>query len=206
MQVETRYDNARRYYLRIPETSLEGQTLPDILINCYRKKGFIECQTLNLVKLNQRIEDSHQEVVLMSDKTVAQLIDNVRAEIQPLFRVSDSIAMLDMLAAFAQLVTTSDYVKPDITRCLAIKSGRHPVYEKVQKACWRIGTMTDRILGAFREVYSQRCVCGQATAIPDNHRMQHEREEHVHSFHCSNDSNGPDRKLCSSAVCIVSDC
>lgn len=131
MQTETRYDNARRYYLRIPEANLEGRTLPDILINCYRKKGYIECQTLDLVKLNQRIEDSHQEVVLMSDKTVTQLIDNVRAEIQPLFRVSDSIAMLDMLAAFAQVVTTSDYVKPEITRCLAIKSGRHPVHEKV---------------------------------------------------------------------------
>ncbi|OAF56820.2 MutS protein msh4 [Pseudogymnoascus destructans] len=130
MQMETRYDNARRYYLRIQESNLEGRTMPDILINCYRKKGYIECQTLGLVKLNQRIEDSHQEVVLMSDKTVTQLIDNVRAEIQPLFRVSDSIAMLDMLAAFAQLVTTSDYVKPEITRCLAIKSGRHPVHEK----------------------------------------------------------------------------
>ncbi|OBT77833.1 hypothetical protein VF21_03230 [Pseudogymnoascus sp. 05NY08] len=130
IQMETRYDNARRYYLRIPESNLEGQTMPEILINCYRKKGYIECQTLFLVKLNQRIEDSHQEVVLMSDKTVTQLIDNVRAEIQPLFRVSDSIAMLDMLAAFAQLVTTSDYVKPEITRCLAIKSGRHPVHEK----------------------------------------------------------------------------
>ncbi|KFZ05277.1 hypothetical protein V501_08504 [Pseudogymnoascus sp. VKM F-4519 (FW-2642)] len=130
MQMETRYDNARRYYLRILESNLEGRTMPDILINCYRKKGYIECQTLGLVKLNQRIEDSHQEVVLMSDKTVTQLIDNVRAEIQPLFRVSDSIAMLDMLAAFAQLVTTSDYVKPEITRCLAIKSGRHPVHEK----------------------------------------------------------------------------
>ncbi|KFZ13005.1 hypothetical protein V502_06805 [Pseudogymnoascus sp. VKM F-4520 (FW-2644)] len=130
MQTETRYENARRYYLRIPESNLEGRTLPDILINCYRKKGYIECQTLDLVKLNQRIEDSHQEVVLMSDKTVTQLIDNVRAEIQPLFRVSDSIAMLDMLAAFAQLVTTNDYVKPEITRCLAIKSGRHPVHEK----------------------------------------------------------------------------
>ncbi|OBT48598.1 hypothetical protein VE00_00760 [Pseudogymnoascus sp. WSF 3629] len=130
IQMETRYDNARRYYLRIPESNLEGRTMPDILINCYRKKGYIECQTLFLVKLNQRIEDSHQEVVLMSDKTVTQLIDNVRAEIQPLFRVSDSIAMLDMLAAFAQLVTTSDYVKPEITRCLAIKSGRHPVHEK----------------------------------------------------------------------------
>lgn len=131
MQTETRYDNARRYYLRIPESNLEGRVLPEILINCYRKKGFIECQTLDLVKLNQRIEDSHQEVVLMSDKTIETLIDDIRAEIQPLFRVSDSIAMLDMLAAFAQLVTTSDYVRPEITRCLAIKSGRHPVHEKV---------------------------------------------------------------------------
>jgi DNA mismatch repair protein MSH4 len=94
----------------------------------------IECQTLDLLKLNQRIEDSHQEVVLMSDKSVEQIIENVRVEIQPLFRISDSIAMLDMLAAFAQLVTTRDYVRPEITSCLAIKAGRHPVHEKVTSA------------------------------------------------------------------------
>jgi DNA mismatch repair protein MSH4 len=100
MQAETKYDNSRRYWLRISETSFDGRSLPDVLVNRYRKKGFIECQTLDLMKLNQRIEDSHQEVVLMSDKTIQDLIDNIRGEIPSLFRVCESIAMLDMIASF----------------------------------------------------------------------------------------------------------
>jgi DNA mismatch repair ATPase MutS len=52
------------------------------------------------MKLNQRIEDSHQEVVLMSDKTIQELVDKVRGEIPHLFRVCESIAMLDMITAF----------------------------------------------------------------------------------------------------------
>lgn len=39
--------------------------------------------------------------------------------------------MLDMLASFAQLVTTQDYVRPELTDTLAIKGGRHPVREKI---------------------------------------------------------------------------
>ncbi len=133
MQAETRYENSRRYYLRLPESDFDGRTIPDILVNRYRKKGLIECQTLDLMKLNKRIEDSHQEVVLMSDKTIQTLIDNIRGEIPVLFRVCESIAMLDMITAFAHLVTTStnNFVKPEITDCIAVRSGRHPVREKV---------------------------------------------------------------------------
>ncbi len=137
MQAETRYDNSRRYYLRIPEISFEGRVLPDVLINRYRKKGYIECQTLDLVKLNQRIQDSHQEVVLMSDKVIGQLLEDVRGEIPTLYRVCESIAMLDMLAAFAKLVTIHDYVRPEITDSLAIKAGRHPIHEKVSLSMLR---------------------------------------------------------------------
>lgn len=136
IQAETRYDNARRYWLRISEGNFDGRSLPDVLINQYRKKGFIECQTLDLLKLNQRIEDSHQEVVLMSDKTIQDLLDNIRVEIPSLFRVCESIAMLDMLAGFATLVTSQDatqeYVMPQITDEIAIELGRHPVREQVR--------------------------------------------------------------------------
>jgi DNA mismatch repair protein MSH4 len=100
MQAELRYDNSRRYWLRIAEISLDGRAIPDVLVNQYRKKGFLECQTLDLMKLNQRIEDSHQEVVLMSDKTIQALSDSIRGEIPRLFRVCESVAMLDMIAAF----------------------------------------------------------------------------------------------------------
>ena len=62
MRAETKYDNSRRYWLRVAESDFDARKLPDILINRVRKKGWIECQTLNLMKLNQRIEQSHQEV------------------------------------------------------------------------------------------------------------------------------------------------
>lgn len=92
----------------------------------------IECQTLELVKLNQKITDAHNEVVNMSDQTIQDLIEEVRTKIQPLFKISEGIAMLDMIAAFAQLVTTQEYSKPEIIPTLAIKAGRHPVREKIQ--------------------------------------------------------------------------
>lgn len=117
--------------MRIPEIDLEGREVPEGLINCYRKKGFIECQTLPLVKLNQRIEDSHQEVILMSDKTVQLLLEDIRGEVPVLFRICEGIAMLDMIASFAHISTLNDYVRPELTDCIAINAGRHPVREKV---------------------------------------------------------------------------
>ena len=134
IQAETRWDKARRYWLRIRESDFDGRSIPEVLINQYRKKGYIECQTLDLMKLNQRIEDSHQEVVLMSDKTIGELLDNIRGEIPVLFRVCESIAMLDVIASFGQLVTTNkygEYVRPELNDCIAVKSGRHPVRELV---------------------------------------------------------------------------
>lgn len=91
----------------------------------------IECQTLDLLKWNQKIIDSHHEVLQMSNSSVQQLIDNVRAEIAPLFKISDAIALLDVIASFAQLVTTQDYCRPALTQTLAIKGGRHPIREKI---------------------------------------------------------------------------
>jgi DNA mismatch repair protein MSH4 len=131
MSAETKYDNSRRFYLRVSEADFDDRAMPNILVNRFRKKGFIECQTLDLLKLNQRIDDSHHEVVLMSDKMIQELIDVIRGEIPILFRVCESIAMLDMIAAFGQLATSGQYVKPEITDCIAIKDGRHPVRERV---------------------------------------------------------------------------
>ncbi|KAG9238562.1 DNA mismatch repair protein-like protein MutS [Amylocarpus encephaloides] len=133
MLAETRYDNSRLYYLRVLETEFEERPWPDILVNRYRKKSYIECQTLNLMKLNQRIADSHAEVVLTSDKTVQELLDNIRGEISSLFKVCESIAVLDMIAAFAHSAIVNDYAKPEIGDCLMIEAGRHPVKEKLHK-------------------------------------------------------------------------
>ncbi|SMR57480.1 unnamed protein product [Zymoseptoria tritici ST99CH_3D1] len=128
----TKFDNNRQFYLHLKAEELEDRNLPEIFINSYRKKNIIECQTLDLVKLNQKIRDAHMEVLLMSDKAIRDLIDAVREHMPSLFKVCESIAMLDMLAAFAHAVSTCDYIRPQLnSTTLAIHSGRHPIREKI---------------------------------------------------------------------------
>ncbi|EIT80121.1 mismatch repair ATPase MSH4 [Aspergillus oryzae 100-8] len=127
--LDLKFDTARQYYINISAT--EVNTLPEVFINIYRKKNRIECQTLDLVKMNQKIIDAHNEVINMSDQTVHELIEDIRSEIAHLFKISEAIAMLDMLSAFAQLATNYDYVRAELTDVLAIKSGRHPIREKI---------------------------------------------------------------------------
>ncbi|KAI9931445.1 MutS protein msh4 [Aspergillus wentii] len=127
--LDLKFDTSRQYYIKMSTADLES--IPDIFINVYHRKNHIECQTLDLVKLNQKIIDAHNEVINMSDRTIQELIKDVCSEISGLFRVSEAVAMLDMLAAFAQLATCYDYIRPELTDALAIKSGRHPIREKI---------------------------------------------------------------------------
>lgn len=122
---------ARQYYIQIPVSELEDRDLPEIFINQFRRKRMVQCQTLDLLKWNQKIIDSHDEVLQMSDASVQDLINNVREEVEPLFKACEAIALLDMIASFAQLVTTQDYCRPEMTQTLAVKNGRHPIREKI---------------------------------------------------------------------------
>ena len=68
----------------------------------------------------------------MSDHVIQELIEKIRADVAPLFRISEGIALLDMIAAFAYSVAIQDYCRPELTSTLAIKDGRHPIREKIQ--------------------------------------------------------------------------
>lgn len=77
MKIEThelalalKYDPARQYYIQIPASELEECDLPEVFINQFRKKRMVECQTLDLLKLNQKIVDSHHEVLQIDRKSV----------------------------------------------------------------------------------------------------------------------------------------
>ncbi|KAL5690981.1 hypothetical protein EMGR_007416 [Emarellia grisea] len=108
LTLDLKFDSARQYYISVSAS-----------------------ETLDLVKLNQKIMDAHNEVINMSDQTIQSLINDVCSEISVLFKVSEAIAMLDMLAAFAELATCNEYIRPELTDVLAIKSGRHPIREKI---------------------------------------------------------------------------
>ncbi|EXJ96014.1 DNA mismatch repair protein MSH4 [Capronia coronata CBS 617.96] len=132
LDLDLKFDAPRQFYIRIPAIQLEDKPIPDSFVNIYRRNTFIECQTLELIKMNQKIKDAHNEVISLSDHAVQELIEAVRSKIHPLFKISEAIAMLDMLASFAHLAITNDYVRPELLDTLAIKAGRHPIREKTQ--------------------------------------------------------------------------
>lgn len=108
--------------------------MPEPFINVFPKGKYVECQTLTLVKLNQKIKDVHNEIVARSDSSIQLLISEVRTRIHSLFKISESIALLDLLASFAHTSTTNAYKRPELTTdILAIKAARHPILEVIQK-------------------------------------------------------------------------
>jgi DNA mismatch repair protein MSH4 len=131
LPLQTKFDNVRQFYFRLAVDELESQALPPIFINVYRRKNVIECQTLDLVKRNQKTGDAHVEVLLLSDQAVQELITDCRQHMQKLFKICESVALLDMLASFAQLITSQEYVRPHLGETLAICAGRHPIREVI---------------------------------------------------------------------------
>ncbi|KAF2759205.1 hypothetical protein EJ05DRAFT_510051 [Pseudovirgaria hyperparasitica] len=134
IQLELKFENLRQFHIKIPTSELEDRVLPPVFINVYRRKQMIECQTLDLVKRNQKIAESHQEVLLMSDKAIQDLIEELRGHMSILFKICEGISMLDMVSSLAHIAITQQYVRPQLTDTLAIKSGRHPILEKIQDA------------------------------------------------------------------------
>lgn len=70
------------------------------------------------------------EVVALGDEIVKQLLGRVRELSQALFRISDAVALVDMLAAFAHSVAALNYVRPEIGNAMALKGARHPILDK----------------------------------------------------------------------------
>lgn len=131
LPLQTKYSNDRGFYLRLRLEELEDRNMPPVFVNVYRRKDIIECQTMELIKRNQKISDAHTEVLLMSDESIKVLTDNIREHMSGLFKVCECVAMLDMLAALAHVASSQDYSRPALSKTLAIRAGRHPIREKI---------------------------------------------------------------------------
>jgi hypothetical protein len=55
LQLDLKYENARQFYIKIPASELDGRELPPIFTNVIQRKNNIECQTLELMKRNQKV-------------------------------------------------------------------------------------------------------------------------------------------------------
>ncbi|EQB51603.1 hypothetical protein CGLO_08838 [Colletotrichum gloeosporioides Cg-14] len=133
LDAKLQYDPKRGYSLRMRELNFEDRPIPDVLVNRVVKRGNLECMTIRLKQLNQRISDSVAEIAMQCDKVIEDLIDNIRTQIAVLYRVCESVALLDMLASFAHVSSIYDWVRPEVSDTLALKAARHPILDRELK-------------------------------------------------------------------------
>ncbi|KAJ3129702.1 MutS protein msh4 [Nowakowskiella sp. JEL0407] len=134
LPMKSSYTPSLGFFMTTKSTTASGEKitmLPPEFINPVYKKNHIQCTTLRLVGLNDRIKESLTEIYLMSDRTISSLIDKIRENVACLYKAAESVALLDMLISFAHYATITDSVRPEFTDTLAIQHGRHPIREKI---------------------------------------------------------------------------
>jgi DNA mismatch repair protein MSH4 len=132
LPVTTGYNTTRRFHIQIRTNGQSDQmakNLPPELLKVVKTRNTICCTTEDLMKLNTRMEESLEEVYILSNMVISELLTNIRTHIGCLYKLAEAVAMIDMLVSFAHVSSTPNYVRPEFTDTLAIKQGRHPILD-----------------------------------------------------------------------------
>ncbi|KAJ3072334.1 MutS protein msh4 [Podochytrium sp. JEL0797] len=133
--LKTNFTTTQGYTLKASTADLDnlngGGPLPREFINVVKSKKMATFTTLALCGLNERINESLAEVYLMSDRIIQELVYEITKFASALYKISENIALVDMLGAFAMDAQSSDYVRPEFTETYAVKSGRHPIKDHI---------------------------------------------------------------------------
>ncbi|ORZ32677.1 hypothetical protein BCR44DRAFT_1231227 [Catenaria anguillulae PL171] len=113
---------------QVPEEMLREGGWPDVFVNVAWKRKVVTCNTLEVMKLNERVRESMNEIFLISDRIVVDLKEELRSKIGVLYKVSESIALVDLLCSFTRLSLSGTYVRPMLSQGMTvIAQGRHPI-------------------------------------------------------------------------------
>ncbi|KAL4244476.1 DNA mismatch repair MutS family protein [Abortiporus biennis] len=127
------YQQETGFVFQLKKNDLEGE-LPTGFINIVLKKGKWIFSSLELKQRNARLKDALDETLILSDRVIQGLVDDIVGDIGALYKASEAVALLDMLWSFAHISIIRNYVRPEFTGTLAIKAGRHTILETVQSA------------------------------------------------------------------------
>ncbi len=120
--------STRGYFLQLPSNVT---TLPDIYIQCIKNVKTISCTTVEVSSLSDRAREALNEALILTSGIVQGVMAKIREDMDSLFAMVESIALLDLIQGFARLVASSNraYCKPQLVAAgpLSISKGYHPI-------------------------------------------------------------------------------
>ncbi|KJE91446.1 hypothetical protein CAOG_009564 [Capsaspora owczarzaki ATCC 30864] len=132
---EVNSDNRARQPASSSRPALGNFGLPKIFQQVVRSKKTLSFTSSDMIKLNNRVNESLQETYLMSNAVLANVLLDIRDMISSLYKLTEVLAILDMLQSFAHHATLSrQAVRPEFTDTLAVKAGGHTIIEHLNSA------------------------------------------------------------------------
>ncbi|MEM1128831.1 MAG: DNA mismatch repair protein MutS, partial [Bacteroidota bacterium] len=118
------------YYLEV--TNTHKDKVPDHFI---RKQTLVNAEryiTPELKEYEEKVLTAQEQILRLEEELFGRLREEVAAHVPALQRNATLLAMLDVLATFAEVAHTHRYVRPDVHEGLdlVIEAGRHPVVER----------------------------------------------------------------------------
>ena len=132
--VKVMFSTSRGYYLQL---SASPSQLPSIFIQAVQQRKSISATTPEVLSLSDRASESIADCLLLTNDLLQILLNEIRGKLNAIFTFVDSVALIDMLVGFADLVALSStsFTRPTLKLSgpMVIRKGRHPIVEKVQK-------------------------------------------------------------------------
>ena len=99
VDITLKFEENRGYYMITKKSDLAKRELPGIFTNTSIKGDKIIYESLELCKMNAKLQHSLNEIFVLSLDTIVNLNDNIREYIGCLYKVCEGIAMLDMVSS-----------------------------------------------------------------------------------------------------------
>ncbi|WP_435183228.1 DNA mismatch repair protein MutS [Halobellus sp. EA9] len=129
--LEVGYNQVHGYYIEVTNPNLDR--VPDDYTRRQTLKNAERFYTPELKRREDEILSAAERANALEYEVFRDVRAEVAAETERLQSLADALARLDVLATFATVAASADYVRPEMgAEEIAIDAGRHPVVERTQ--------------------------------------------------------------------------
>ncbi len=128
------YNNILGYYIEITLRTLKNiKTIPEEYIERATLKNAKRYTTQRLKELEEKIVNAEEKINDLEYEIFNTIRENVEKETKNIIETAQNIAIIDVLACFAEIAEQYNYCRPKINNDnkIIIKDGRHPVVEQI---------------------------------------------------------------------------
>jgi len=126
------YNRVHGYYIEV--SKLQSENIPDRFTRRQTLKNVERYITPELKEFEDKVLSAKERALSREKYLYEQILEQLLEYLTPLQTIAHAVAELDVLACFAHVALTFNYVKPELTDGIGIEiqQGRHPVVERIQ--------------------------------------------------------------------------